>query len=107
MIQKLLGSLERFKKDLESAMNDDFNTSLAITHWIAFCKEVMNQEDLSKKTAQKILRYYEKVSRIFFGDLPIELPKTTACLLSKEEIESMIERRNKARKEKDFKQATQ
>jgi len=100
--KNLLGSFDRFKANFEAALNDDFNTSLAITHWIAFCKEIMGQKDLSKKSSQKILDYYEKISKIFFGDLPLELPKTE-CILSKEEIESMIEKRKKARANKDFK----
>jgi cysteinyl-tRNA synthetase len=100
---ELIKKLTIFKTNFESALNDDFNTSLAITQWIRFCKEIQLVKDLSKNSANKILKYFEKISKIFFGDLKLEKNEKKNDELSTELIKSLIKIRNKARFDKNFK----
>jgi cysteinyl-tRNA synthetase len=99
----LIKKLSGFKADFESAMNDDFNSSLAITRWIAFCREIQSAKDLSKSCASAVLDYFGKISKIFFGDLAAKKDNNTSSKLCDSLIESLIGIRNKARLEKNFK----
>jgi len=84
-------------------MNDDFNTSLAITHWIGICKEIQAAKGLPKESADKMMEYFEKISKVFFGDLKVAKPEHKIGKLTEPEIKAMIIERNKARANKDFK----
>jgi cysteinyl-tRNA synthetase len=99
--KELIKKLSEFRENFESAMNDDFNTSLAITHWIAFCKELQAAKGLPKSSAKVILDYFNKISSIFFGDLALkkEGKSSESCTAL---IESLIALRNNARHEKNF-----
>ncbi|MDD4353235.1 MAG: cysteine--tRNA ligase [Candidatus Nanoarchaeia archaeon] len=101
--KELIKKLQEFKINFESAVNDDFNTSLAITHWIAFCKEIQSFNDLSKASAKAIMEYFSRISKVFFGDLAIKKEDKINNKLSTGLIESLINLRNKARTEKNFK----
>ncbi|MDD2678534.1 MAG: cysteine--tRNA ligase [Candidatus Nanoarchaeia archaeon] len=98
--KELMKKFEDLKKSFESAMNDDFNTSLAITQWIGFCKEIQSIKGLSRASAKKILIYFGRIKDVFFGD--IELFDEKKGDESKKFIEIAIDIRNKARSLKNF-----
>lgn len=101
--KELIKKLSEFKLNFESALNDDFNTSLAITHWMQFSKEIQSIKDLSKNSAKTILDYFDKISEVFFGDLKIKKEEKINDKLSINLVESLISLRNKVRAEKNFK----
>lgn len=99
--KELLKKFEAFSSEFESAMDDDFNTSLAITAWMNFAKELQSYKDLSKSSAQKILEYFNKIKLIFFGDLKLKEEKIKADESAKF-IDLLINLRNKVRDEKNY-----
>ncbi|MFA5303179.1 MAG: cysteine--tRNA ligase [Candidatus Nanoarchaeia archaeon] len=101
--KELIKKLTEFKSNLTAALNDDFNTSLAITYWMAMCKEIQSVKELSKNSSKTILDYFDKISRLFFGDLEIIKENRINDKLSSALIDSLVSLRNDARAEKNFK----
>ncbi|PIU62495.1 cysteine--tRNA ligase [archaeon CG_4_10_14_0_2_um_filter_Archaea_38_6] len=104
----LLKTLQRVEKNFEDAMDDDFNTSLAITRILELVKEInkhfAEHHGISPKTAGKIFNFMEKTGRIFFGDLFESeiLKKEGLNSLSEQLLELIIKLRDEAREKKDY-----
>ena len=85
--------------DFESAMNDDLNTPLALTHLYELITETnkkISENKLSADEAKKILNTFEKMNKVFglkFSGKALEIP---------EEVKKIAEDRLTARKNKDF-----
>ena len=86
----------------EAFMDDDFNTANAITAWHELTGELnkyLRQPSTSKEVLQKFMKVFETYSEI----LGVSLDRKE--LLLDEEIETLIEEREAARKNKDFARA--
>lgn len=88
------------KQQFEEAMNDDLNTSGALGVLFSFLKEVnkrLRDKSIRSKEAQEILDFLTKVNQVFmvfdFAQKNERTPET---------IMNLLEKRNQARKEKDF-----
>lgn len=99
---KLLCDCDEFRIQFEKAMDDDFNTADAITAIFEFVKfsNINISEKSSKEFAEKILDKIMVLSNILgilfeFEQLDIDTSK----------IEQLIEKRQEARKNKDYKLA--
>lgn len=95
---KLNDLIEKYAKEFENAMDDDFNTHNGITVVLEFSKEVnklISDEKLSNKDIKKITKFLEIIDSVF-GILPKEenIPK---------EVMDLVKQREEARKNKDFK----
>ncbi|RMG03078.1 MAG: cysteine--tRNA ligase [Nitrospirae bacterium] len=109
--------LSTFMQRFEEAMDDDFNTALALGHMFELLKEINRYLDAkpSGKTAEELLsegmgllRRAGAILNIFQRE-PLEwhrsLLKTKNIPLTEEEINERIKTRQKARTEKDWQQA--
>lgn len=102
----LIGALETARKNFEDAMNDDFNTSLAVTNLLEFIR-VMNrhlevEKTMSSKTALQIYSFLESTGRIILGDLfdrdiLITTPEVVRGLVT-----TLLDEREKARQSKNY-----
>ncbi len=93
--------IETASSDFENAMDDDLNISLALTSLNDFMKEankLLDEEKLSKSSAEKILSFLNEINSVL-GVMSFEEQKLEKELLD------LIEEREKARKEKDWKKA--
>lgn len=88
--------------DFEKEMDDDFNTANAITVLFNLAKEA-NVYVEREQTHTHVIDAFQETIKKLLGVLGIEI-ETEAELLD-EEIEALIEERNEARKNKDFKRA--
>jgi len=87
------------RKECESRMDDDFDTSGVLSVLFDFVREInkkMNDNDLSKKEAASVYDDFIEMT----GMLGFDFSSKNALL--DEEIEELIEKRNLARKNKDF-----
>ncbi|MBU5575416.1 MAG: cysteine--tRNA ligase [Candidatus Aenigmarchaeota archaeon] len=104
--ENLLKIFELQKKKFEDAMNDDFNTSLAINEVLELIKEINKfyeeNKRMDKKSAQVLFDFFEKFSKIFFGELyEKEINKKYEEM--KDIVNFLIIQRDNYRKIKDFK----
>jgi len=92
----------RFENDFREAMDDDFNTADAITAIFEFVKfaNTTASSDSSKAYISKLLDGILSLC----GLLGLELPENET-LINDAEIEALIEKRQEARRAKDFKTA--
>lgn len=72
--EKVLEELtEKARMEFEDAMNDDFNTSLAITSIMSLVKEINSYIDkngeIGSETAKRIYEFFKKSLTILLGDL--------------------------------------
>lgn len=94
--------VEQFKTEFDSALENDFNTSLALTAFFKLVKEVNRMaaaEILSKSISSKILPYLEGM----LGVLGLDIPK-----ISDDEILSineLIQKRESLRQQKKYEEA--
>lgn len=88
---------DKYKKLFEEAMDDDFNTALALSVIFDFVKDVNTNvdENFSKKTIENISSTLEELCDILGLKLRDEV-------LLDENIDKLIEERNVARANKDF-----
>jgi len=102
--KKLEESIEETKNKFENAMNDDFNTPLALSVLFELAKETNKAIDengkISKKTGEKVIKTFKELGYVF-GVLQKETKKET---LSKE-IMDLIIKREGYRKRGDFEAA--
>ncbi len=108
------GFLSKFKEDFESAMDDDFNTALAIGHIFELVREINKFLDAKPsgdeakgliEKAKHVLNSVEQVLNLFNrtpAEWNIALLKSKKIALSEAEIESKIEERRIARQSKDW-----
>jgi len=95
-----LYALERYKEFLD-ALGDDLNSPKAIGSLFDFVKDINHAIDLGKMSpsdAEDTVNYFYKIN-LFLGILHFENPKS----IGDEEIDSLINQRIEARKNKDFK----
>jgi cysteinyl-tRNA synthetase len=93
-------ALERYKEFLD-ALGDDLNSPKAIGSLFDFVKDINHAIDLGKMSpsdAEDTVNYFYKIN-LFLGILHFENPKS----IGDEEIDSLINQRIEARKNKDFK----
>ncbi len=107
-------ALEKFKDRFEGAMDDDFNTALAIGHIFELVREVNKFLDLkpSGEAAKALIKRAKDVFKTvgdvlnLFNRTPaqwnIDLLKSKKIPLTESEIESKIEERRIARQNKDW-----
>lgn len=97
----LLEKKDGFVTKFEGAMDDDFNTADAISVLFEYVKfiNVETGENSSKELLQELMATFEKLADV----LGIILEQKEEIL--DEEIEKLIEERQNARKEKNFKRA--
>ena len=94
--------IEKAKSDFEDAMDDDLNVSIALSVVFDFVKKIntfIMNENISKKDAEKAIKLMHDFDSVFGI-----LKKQEKEEISKE-IEQLIEKRQEARKNKDYKLA--
>ena len=90
------------KNEFDSALNNDFNTPLALTAYYKLIKEVNSlaaEEKITQNFAKMVLPEFERMSEI----LGIYIMKVTDQ--EKNEINQMIKKRDEYRLEKNYEQA--
>jgi cysteinyl-tRNA synthetase len=92
--------LDIFGKEFKEAMNDDFNTPIALSVLYKLITET-NKKKISKENAEKILNLWRKKWNKVFG---LKLKKSPANKVP-ENIQKLAEERNVAREEKDFEES--
>ncbi len=94
-------AINSYVKKFEDAMEDDFNTADAISTIFEFVRHI--NQDVNEDTGANVLKLYIEKLSMLCGILGIIVEKEEKLL--DEEIERMIDERQKARKNKDFKKA--
>ncbi len=100
---KIKSLVEITRKNFEEAMDDDLKTNEAIAVMFAMIKEVnkiIDDNKISEQNAKEILNFMKIADKV----LGLDLLKAKEEKLS-EEVEDLIEKREHARKKKDFKTA--
>jgi cysteinyl-tRNA synthetase len=95
--------LQKAKTDFEQALDDDLNTSEAFGIVFTLVKDInklMEEKNLSTSAASQVLDVMEKFDSV------LGLLKREEVSLD-EEVKALIDKRNKAREERDFKLADQ
>ena len=90
------------KNEFDSALNNDFNTPLALTAYYKLIREVnvlSQNEEITQNSAKMILQEFERMSDI----LAIQIVKVTDE--EKNQINEMIKKRDKYRVEKNYLEA--
>jgi cysteinyl-tRNA synthetase len=105
---ELLKNIKKARNDFTTAMDDDFNTSLAIKIILEISKETANYYDkngkLSRKTAEELFSFFKETLQVLLGDLfESEIISDNNAGISEGLIELLISIRDKARKNKDYK----
>lgn len=100
--------LKRFltetRKKFADAMNNDFNTPLAMTHLYALARKantLVSRQKISQKLAEDIIRTIRELGNIF-GILEIEIPAEEEL---PEKVRELMAQREKARNRRDWKKA--
>lgn len=93
-----------FKNKFDDAMNEDFNTALAIGVIFDFISFI-NKHVKSQKIDVESLKRYKAFLFELCGVLGVLIDVNEGGFLDKDEIEKLIEARNSARENKNFKQA--
>lgn len=99
-----ISEVKAFRKAFEQAMDDDFNTANAVTelyNLANYANQYLLEQHTSKAVIKTFLTEYEEL----FVVLGLSLNQQQELL--DEEIETLIERRNNARKERNFALADQ
>lgn len=99
---KIVSLLEKTKSEFEDAMDDDLNISEALASIFELIHQVnilIDNNGLTKREAELILSYLKRFDKIL-GIIFVDKDE-----IADNEIFSLIEERNKARKERDFQRA--
>lgn len=106
---KILNYLDKFSADFESAMDDDFNTALALAAVFEFCKEIntiLNHGSfrLDRETLHALCQAKDVLHKLVGGVLGIIFTADNADSdhLVNELVQILIEVRQDARKNKDW-----
>ncbi|MFX3624937.1 MAG: cysteine--tRNA ligase [Ectobacillus sp.] len=102
--EKWLTEAEGFRKAFEEAMDDDFNTANAVTELYNLVNHA-NQYLMETHTSKAVIEKYIKEFEELFGVLGLTLSDQGELL--DEEVESLIQKRIEARKNRDFALADQ
>lgn len=102
----LIGQIKENEKKFMEAMDDDFNTPVALSWIFALNKEVniyLTSEGFkNKKVLEDIVKFYHDLAGQVLGILGDEDLKIN---FEEQEIQNLIDEREKARKEKDWSMA--
>jgi cysteinyl-tRNA synthetase len=102
----LIGQIKENEKKFMEAMDDDFNTPVALSWIFALNKEVniyLTSEGFkNKKVLEDVVKFYHNLAGQVLGILGDEDLKIN---FEEQEIQNMIDEREKARKEKDWSMA--
>lgn len=96
-------TISRFKEQFEAAMNDDFNTANAISVLFDIAREA-NLYLNGKQTSISVIEAFQDTIHTLLQVLGINLLDEDHMILD-EDIETMIEEREEARKNRDFAKA--
>jgi cysteinyl-tRNA synthetase len=110
---KLTTAIERTRSAFEQAMDDDFNTPVAVAELQGFRSAVnkLLETGLStkaKEQARQLFRFLGSVTGLFQLEnwrFNVDLSDIGVIGLGEKEIEERVRERNEARKQKDFKRA--
>jgi cysteinyl-tRNA synthetase len=110
---KLTTAIERTRSAFEQAMDDDFNTPVAVAELQGFRSTVnkLLEAGLStkaKKRARQLFRFLGSVTGLFQLEdwrFNVDLSDIGVLGLGEKEIEEKVRERNEARKNKNFKRA--
>ena len=94
--------MEKCKEEFDSALNDDFNTPLALTAYYKLIREVdalAAEEKITQTSAMVILPEFERMSEI----LGIQIPKVSDA--EKNEISQIVKKRDEYRIQKNYDEA--
>jgi len=99
--KEFVKTLKEYKKNFEDAMDDDFNTPLALSVFHGLSREINTylEKGRNKEALKQALTLFREFSTVFgleFKHEEKELPR---------DIEKLIKEREKARKKKDWKKA--
>ncbi|MFC0300726.1 cysteine--tRNA ligase [Virgibacillus soli] len=100
--QEWLAKIEQFKMAFEAEMDDDFNTANAISVLFDVTREA-NMYLQEKQTTTKVIDAFLGAIETILGVLGIALEQEEQLL--DDEVESLIEERNEARKARNFARA--
>ncbi len=106
--RKLRETLKAFPKRFEDAMDDDFNTALAVSELQQLRSSVNTALDqgISRSMSQAVLKLFRKYGAVLglfsLTTGPWAESKDEASGLSQAEIERLVEERNEARRNKDW-----
>ena len=100
--QEWLAKIEQFKMAFEAEMDDDFNTANAISVLFDVTREA-NMYLQEKQTTTKVIDAFLGAIETILGVLGITLEQEEQLL--DDEVESLIEERNEARKARNFARA--
>lgn len=98
-------AVARAREEFEAGMNDDLNTSSALAAVHDFRRELntaIDADEFGSDDRDAVLGLLDRVNSVL-GVLPAQEEPTDAALVA--EIESKIEQRNAARRDRDFKKA--
>jgi len=102
----LIGQIKENEKKFMEAMDDDFNTPVALSWIFALNKEVniyLTSEGFkNKKVLEDVVKFYHDLAGQVLGILGDEDLKIN---FEEQEIQNLIDEREKARKEKDWSMA--
>jgi cysteinyl-tRNA synthetase len=103
---QLTNALETARTGFQEAMDDDFNTSLAITNLLEFIREVNRnletEKTVSSETAAKIYAFLEATGHILLGELferevLVTVPDAVTAL-----VKTLLDEREKARQSGNY-----
>jgi cysteinyl-tRNA synthetase len=98
----LTSIIEQAKNEFDNALESDFNTHLALSAFFKLVKETNRMAadaSLGKQDVEKIMPVFERMLNV----LGLNIPKISQD--EKEEIDSLITKREELRKEKQFEEA--
>ena len=94
--------IEQAKNEFDNALESDFNTHLALSAFFKLVKETNRMAadgSLGKQDVEKIMPVFERMLKVLGLDIP-KIPQD-----EKEEIDSLITKREELRQEKQFEEA--
>lgn len=99
--------LERFERDFHDAMNDDFNSPVAIAVLFELSREVnrlISAEGLSPDSKVKVINFFQCYGRDVLGILPTSPPqeRSASSETLQKVMELVLEIRQASRAKKDF-----
>lgn len=100
--EKMLSNIEKFKTEFQEAMDDDFNIPLAIASLFNFVKDVnkyIEKNELAKEPMEEIKKTFETYLKL------LGIQKEKGKEIIEKEISELIEKRQKARAQKNWAEA--
>ncbi|MCD6324807.1 cysteine--tRNA ligase, partial [Candidatus Bathyarchaeota archaeon] len=104
--EKLLSEIEEAKKRFEEAMDDDFNTPLAISMLFSIVKAINNYADanetIGKPVKQQVLKIFTGLLDVLGIEWSIDKQETGLTGLLEDVISILVDVRNEMRKRKEW-----